>query len=162
MDTEKEKEKVKIVLTEEDKLNFFKSFLNDSPYSEEMSLFDGKYKVKFQTLTAQQTNDVFNQLRRSQMNDEITNDPSYILSLSNFKLAQGLISINGTAFCPEIDEKYKPIDSNDSYIKAKAKVLMSWPIFKLSAINEAFKLFEQRVLELTAQIQEPNFWVAAK
>lgn len=150
-------------ISEEDKIAFFKCFLGDTPYEEEYSLFDGKFKIVFRTMTTKQTTDVFNQLRQAQINSELTNDPNYIVTLTNFRLGLCIVSIDGVPFATDIDEDtYKPTDAYDSYIKAKAANFKSWPIFKLSAIVDAFKKFEHKVVALTDAIQTENFWIAAK
>lgn len=156
-------ENKEFTITEDDKINFFKCFLSDTSYSEEMVLFDGQFKLKFKTMTTKETTDVFDQLRQSQINSELTNDPNYIVTLTNYRLGLSLEEIDGKPFAPEITaDKYKPADENDSYVKAKASVFKTWPIFKLSAIADAFKKFEHKVVALTDAIQTENFWKAAK
>lgn len=157
------KETKEYTISEEDKVNFFKAFLADKPYEEEWTLFGGQYKLKFNTLTTKQTIDVFNQLRQSQINDELTNDPNYILTLTNYRLGLALVEVDGKPFNQELtEETFTPIGKVDSFVKAKARVFESWPIFKLSAIVDAFRAFEHKVVELTDAIQTENFWKAAK
>lgn len=159
MNTEKEE----FTISEEDKQNFFKAFLSDTPYSEEMALFDGQFKLKFRTMTTRETTAVYDQLRQSQSNLELTNDPNYIVTMTNFRLAISLIEIDGVPFNQDITlENYKPKDEYDSYIKARAEKFKNWPIFKLSGVIEAFKAFEHKVVSLTDAIQTENFWRAAK
>lgn len=150
-------------ITEEMKLSFFKAFLSDTPYERTYSLFDNQFTVTFKTMTAKQMRDVFDQLRQSQINDELTNDPNYLVTLTSYRLAVSLASVNNVPFGTAIDEDtYVPADQFDSYIKAKAALLKTWPIFKLGAITEAFRSFEKEVVTLTEAVQTQNFWKAVK
>jgi hypothetical protein len=161
-DEEEKKPKKEFTITEEDKVDFFKCFLADKPYEETVYLFGSKFKVKFRTLTTKQTKDVFNQLRQSQLNDELTNDANYMVTSTAFRLALSLVELNGDPFNPDISEEdYAPASKSDSYVRAKSAIFETWPIFKLSAILDAFKAFEHKVVELTDAVQTENFWKAA-
>lgn len=150
-------------VTEEEKTAFFKAFLADKPFTATDSMLDGAFTVEFQSLSVQQSTDIFDQLRRDQQKQLITNDSTYMMALTNYRLAQAIVSIGDKPFQPEFSaDKYKPVDDSDSYIKAKAAILKTWSIFKLSAIAEAFKGFEDKILFLTKEIQSENFWKAAK
>ncbi len=154
-------EKVKV--TEEDKVDFFKSFLSDTPYVTTEKLFDGKFTLKFQALNVKQSVDVFDQLRKDQVNQDINSDANYMMALTNYRLGQAIIEINGEPFHPEITfEKYTPKGAFDTYIKEKALDFQKWPVFKLSAVAEAFKAFENKVIYLTKEIQTESFWKAGE
>ena len=150
-------------VTEDDKIEFYKAFLSDTPYTATVKLFGGQFSVKFKALSIKESTDVFDQLKRDQAKSLINNDASYLMTLTNYRLAQGLIEINDEAFQPDITfEKYKPTDDYDSYVKDKANVFKAWTVFKLSAIAEAFKNFEDKILFLTKEVQTEGFWAAAK
>lgn len=149
-------------VTDEEKLNFFKAFLADKPYEATEELFDGGLKLKFKSLSVAESSAVFEQLRKDQQNDRVTTDAAYMMLLTNYRLIYGLVSINGEDVNPAITADYKPVDASDSYVRAKAAVLQTWPVFKLSAVAEAFKVFEDKLLFLTKETTKPGFWKAAK
>jgi hypothetical protein len=150
-------------VTEEEKIEFYKAFLSDKPFYYTDKLFNDQFKITYRTLTAKETNDIFNQLRKDQMAERLTNDAAYSLALTSFRLAVSITSINDVDFQPEITSAaYKPKDNDDSYIKARAKVLEDWSIFKLSAIADSFKIFEDKVITLVKEMSNPSFWKAAK
>lgn len=150
-------------LTDEEKENFFKSFLSDTPYHGTENLFDGKFIVEFKALTVKESDDVFVQLKKDQLSNYITNDASYALAMTNYRLALSISKINDEEFQPEIKAgTYKPKDQDDSYVKARAEKLRSWSVFKLSALAEAFKTFEDKIIALTRAIEDPGFWRAAE
>lgn len=167
MSDEKEKEVnvdiPKVKVTDEEKEAFFKAFLADKPFTLTEKLFDGQFSVTFKSLDVQDSTDVFEQLRRDQTAGDITTDAVYMMRLTNYRLANAISEINGESFQKEVNRKdYKPVDGNDSYLKAKAAVFKNWPVFKLSAFAEAFKTFEDKILHLTQEIQTENFWKAAE
>ena len=150
-----------VKVTEEEKLEFYKVFLADKPYQSTESLFDGKFKITFSSLSAKQTKDIFEQLRKDQLVDEVTTDANYMMTLTNYRLGQAVVSINDEPFAPELAlGKYKPKNENDSYVKAKGAVFGEWSVFKLSAVADAFKKFEDKLVYLTREIQTENFWAA--
>lgn len=147
-------------ISEEDKIEFFKCFLADKPYIETRTLFDGKFNLKFTTLTTKQTTDVYDQLRQAQLNDELTNDPNYLVTMTSYRMGLSLLEVNGQQFSTTTFDNYKPENPKDSYVKERAKLFKDWPIFKLSAVAEEFKAFEHKVVALTDAIQKENFWKA--
>lgn len=150
-------------VTEEDKIEFYKAFLSDEPFTLETKLFGDKYTIKFKSLTIKESTDVFDQLKKDQVKGTITSDATYMMALTNYRLAQGIVSVNDAPFQADLTAaKYKPKDESDSYVKEKAEVFRAWPVFKLSAVADAFKVFEDKLLFLTKEIQNENFWAAAK
>ena len=151
-------------VSEQDKTAFFKSFLSDTPFESEDSLFDGKIKIKFKSLTVEEASDVFDQLRLDQDLGAIINDSSYVMALTRYRLALSIASINGEPFVPEATKEAYTTDSFKAshYVKVKATSLEKWSVFKLSAFAEAFKNFEDKVVLLTKAITDPSFWPADK
>ncbi len=150
-------------ITDEEKEQFFKSFLADKPYEAEDQLFGGKIKVAFRTLTVEEANDVLDQLRLDQKNDDIKNDTSYVMALTNYRLALSLRSFDGAEFEPEITkEKFKSEQDHITYVRARAANIQKWSVFKLSALAHAFQSFEMKIEELTKAIDDPGFWKAAE
>jgi hypothetical protein len=85
------------------------------------------------------------------------------MKLTNYRLALGISKINNLPFLPDITkEKYTPENSEDSYLKARIKVIEQWSMFKLSIIAEAHKQFENLLIFLTKEINTPGFWKAAE
>lgn len=146
-------------VTEEDKLNFFKAFLSDVPFMVEEILLGGAMKIKFKSLTTEENMDIFDQLRAEQVAGTMTNDANYTTQLASYRLALSLKSINDLPFEGHINKtSYSSQDGN--YVVAKAKVIKSWPVFKLAAFAEAFKAFEEKLIYLTRETQTENFWPA--
>ncbi len=153
----------KLEITEDNKTDFFKCFLADKPYEETIKLFDGKATVTFRALTSGETTAVFNQLRKDQANSSLTNDPAYMMAMTTYRLGLALIDFNGEDINSHIDpDLYKPKGDDDSYVKARSLVFKGWSVFKLSGVVEAFKQFENKLVELTDNIQTENFWKAGK
>lgn len=154
-------EKTESKFTDKEKQDFFKAFLTDKPFESEASLFNGQLKVVFKSLTVQESIDVFDQLKADQEGSILTNDATYSIKLTNYRLAASLVSINDVPFFPAVTKaKQKAKDASESYIKAKAASLDGWPVFKLAAFAEAFKEFEDKVVALTGEVSDPNFWTA--
>lgn len=150
----------KIIISDEEKTSFFKAFLKNEPYTSEESLFGGELRLKFRSLTVDETKDAFNQMRIDQDSNVLTNDANYMIQLTNYRLALSLAAINDEEFSTINKKTYKPEDENDSYVKARAASLNSWPMFKLSAFVEAYKIFEDKLLQLTREVSSENFWKA--
>ena len=159
-----EAEEIKI--TEAEKEEFFKCFLADKPYQEELELFGGKFKVKFKTLTINENEQVVAQVQLDQKNGEARNDDMYFITISTYRLAIALTDINGAAFQPEIDKRAVALQASDNenitLVKARSAIFKNWPAYKLTAIVEAFSKFEKKVIKLTKETLDANFWTADK
>jgi len=153
-----------VVLTDEEKVEFFKCFLADKSYEADDVLFGGAIKIRFRSLTVEQSTDVYGQLKVEQQNGHLTTDMAYLTALTCYRLGQSLVSINDEPFQPNIVKTEEKAVSfiKTIYIKQKADVIDAWPVYKLSAYAEAFKAFEDKVIALTKGIADPNFWPAAK
>lgn len=153
----------KLEVSEENKIEFFKCFLADKPYVEEFSLFDGQSNVKFKSLTSKETKAIFTQLNKDERNLVRTNDPSYAITLSNYRVGMSLVALDGKELAPDITlDNFKPDDEDDSYVKSRAALLDNWSVFKVGAISDAFNKFEGKLVYLTGHIQTKNFWKADK
>ena len=152
-----------VPVTEEEKQEFYKCFLSDTPYTGIEKLFDGQYTIEYRSLTVQQSADVFEQLRKDQLQMEISSDANYMMALTNYRLGQAIVKINDVPFIPDITrELYEVEDKSETYIKAKAAILKTWHVFKLSALAEGLKAFEDKMVYMTKEINTPNFWKAAQ
>jgi len=149
--------------TPELKEKFFKAVLSDQSFTYQESLFDGQLTVEFRAPSIQEMNHIYAQLKKDELENILTTDATYIMKLTNYRLAVAIVKMNNEPFLSEFtEEKYTPTDSADSYLKARLKVIESWPIFKLSVIAEAHKQFENLVIVLTKEINTPGFWKAAE
>lgn len=150
-------------ISSELKEKFFKAVLSDQPFTHSQSLFNDALTIEFRSPTVQEMNSVYAELKKDEVNDILTTDAAYVMKLTNYRLALGIVKINNLPFLPEFtEESYKPTDTSDSYLKARLRVIEGWPIFKLSIIAEAYKEFENLVIDLTKEINTPGFWKAAE
>lgn len=149
----------KSVITEQEKEEFFKAFLADRPYQEKIPLFGGKTTLVVRTLTNKENNDILKQIAMDVEKNKGRNDDSYFMTIMTYRLALATVEVDGKPL-PYSNEK-EDFGAGISYVSINAKVFESWPIFKLSALQDAFRKFENKVLELTTEIQNPNFWNAA-
>lgn len=149
----------KVEISEGDKEKFFKSFLADSPYTEEYLLFGGKAKVVFNTLTVAQNNEVYTQIKYDREQGVAKDDDSYLIRVITYRLGLGITSIEGIPF-----KKFSvPEDQQDKCTIAgmTATQFGKWNSFKLAAYLDAFRKFEAKVTQLTMAVHEPDFWKAA-
>lgn len=153
----------KLEVTEENKVDFFKCFLADKPYSEKFSLFDGKASVTFKSLSSKETKAIFDQLKKDERNLALTNDPAYAMTLSNYRVGMAIVAMDDEDLAPDVTlDNFKPDDEDDSYVKSRASLLDNWNVFKVGAITDAFNKFEAKLMFLTNHIQTKNFWKADK
>lgn len=153
----------KLGITEDNKLEFFKAFLADKPYTETFSLFDGQSSVTFKSLSAKETKAIFNQLKKDERNLVLTNDPVYAVTLSGYRVSLAIVAMDGKELAPEVTiDNFKPDNEDDSYVKARAALMENWSVFKVGAISDAFNKFEEKQIFLTNHIQTKNFWKADK
>jgi hypothetical protein len=150
-----------ITVTQEDKERFFKSILSDQPYIEELSLFDGQYKIKLKSLSVQENTDVVNQIVADKERGVAADNDAYFITISTYRLSQSLISINGETYSDISREKFSSEDKDETYVLARAKAMTQWSTAKLSLFLDAFSVFESRLLKLTNEVQTVNFWKAS-
>jgi hypothetical protein len=158
MDTETVKS---VEFTQTEKENFFKSVMVDKPYEETITLFDGKFKVRFRSMTVKENGDVVNQIVSDRKNDIAQDNDSYFITISTYRLAIGLVSINDEPYSSITSDNFISADSKDTYISARAKPMQLWPSAKLAFFLDAFKRFEAKVIKLTDEVANPNFWKAS-
>lgn len=152
----------KIKLTMEEKEQFFKCFLSEKPYIETVSLFGGKYSIKLKTLTVEENNDILAQIVRDQDASIAKNNDTYFLRMVLYRLALSLVEDNEKPFEPDITKENVPIKDGSSYITKRIEPCFKWQVFKLAGIQDAFKAFEYKIINLTKEIEQPDFWKAAE
>lgn len=149
-------------ISEQDKERFFKSIISDQPYEEELSVFDGKLKLKFRVMTVQENTDIVKQIILDKENGEAGDNDAYLIRISVYRLALSLIEINGETYSKITKDNYEELDPDaDSYIVARAKPMLSWSTPKLSSYLDAFQQFELKMVKLTSEVQNVNFWKAS-
>lgn len=154
----------KVELTEQDKINFFKSFLADEPFTDTLTSFGGVLKLKFRSLTSNENMDIYSELKKLQNAGELTTDANYITQLTCSRLALTLSAINDEPFCPDITAAVYPAtkDSEENYITKRTAIVKNWSVHKLTTIADSFKLFENKLMALIKEVQTENFWPADK
>lgn len=150
-----------IDISEMDKERFLKSILSDTPYVEEISLFDKQLTVKFKALTVQENTDIVNQIVLDRANGVAADNDAYFITISTYRLALSLVSVEDKTFSPITKEKFISADDKSTYVTARTKETLNWPTLKLSAYLDAFQLFEAKILKLSREVHTQNFWKAS-
>jgi hypothetical protein len=148
-------------VTEDEKEKFFKSVLSDQPYSEKIDLFGGKMSILLRTMSVSENNDVVAQIENDKNKDIAENNDAYFITISTYRLALCLMEIDGQVYQAIDKSSFKPTDDGVTYVRARAKAMLNWPTFKLSAFLSAFNDFEAKVVKLTSEVRTTNFWTAS-
>lgn len=148
-------------ITPENKENFFKAFMADKPYSEDVPMFGGKASVKFRTLTVEENHDVLRQIEMDEESGLAKNNDGYFIIIQMYRLGLSIEEIDGKPYLRNITKDKVQDKKGSSYVQERAADMQTWPTFKLSGFIDAYNTFEQKVLELTKAMQDPNFWTAA-
>lgn len=151
----------KIIISDEDKERFFKSIMVDKPYEETVELFNGELAIVFKAMTVQENSDIVNQITADRKNGIAADNDAYLITVMAYRMAVSLVSINDAPFSEVKKDSFKPRSDKDTYILARAEPLSSWSTPKLSAYIDAFKLFENKLIKLSSEIQNKNFWKAS-
>jgi len=148
----------KVTLTDADKENFFKAYLKDVPYSEVVTVANGKFSYEFRTLQADERADIIRQINRDHESGAAENNDAYFIQLNAYAAAMAMVNMNKEPFCPDITkDTFKSDDKNRTYIKARAERLMKLPDYKLSSLLNKYSTFETKVIAMMEAINEPNF-----
>lgn len=150
-----------VEISQEDKERFLKSVISDSPYEEVLDLFDGKLKVKFRTMTVQENTDVANQVLADQKNGKASDTDAYFITIAAYRMGLSLMEINNNPYSNTTKDNFSPSYEKDTYILARAALILNWPTIKLSAFIDIFNQFEKKLIRLAAEVQNPNFWKAS-
>ena len=150
----------KIIVTEEDKERFFKSFLSDTPFEDTLSRLDGRLKITLRTLTVDENYDVFRQIDLDRETKRAKNEDSYLMVVVQYRLALSLVAVNGAAFCPGVTKLDSETKDGRSYVQQRIAGIQGWPVHKLAAFVDTFNSFEAKVQKLTMEIENPDFWKA--
>jgi hypothetical protein len=157
---------IKIVLSDQDKEKFYKSFLSDSLFEDEFSLFDNKVKVVFRSITVGENNDILMQVNKDALAGIASPSESYLTTILIYRFALSLVSITGIEFDnPNSITKDNYIAQKETphktYIAAKTDSFKDWNSFKLSAFLRTFLQFEKKLFLLEEAVNDQNFWKAA-
>jgi hypothetical protein len=150
-----------INVTELDKENFLKSVLTDRPFEEEVSLMNGALLLKLRAMTVQENADVSAQVKLDRKASIAEETDSYYITLSTYRLALCLVSINGEQFSDITKASYKPKNETETYVAARARLCLTWHTAKLAAYLDAFGSFDAKLIKLSSEVQSPNFWTAS-
>lgn len=148
-------------LTDQEKEDFFKAVLTDTPYTRTVPLFDGKMNITLRTMSVEENNDIVEQIANDRKNGIAENSDAYFITISTYRLALCLIDIDGVEFSPIKKETFKETKTGETYVRARSLKVREWPTFKLSAFLDAFNQFEAKVVKLTNGVQQQNFWKAS-
>lgn len=148
-------------ISEEQKENFFKSILADKPYQETFSLFDGQLSLTFRAMTVQENTDVVNQIIADRRLGTASDTDAYFVTISTYRLAMCLVSVDSEPYSNITKENFKKIDENDTYVLGRARPMAQWSTSKLSIYLDAFSRFESKLVKLSAEVQNANFWKAS-
>ena len=150
-----------LVISDQDKENFFKSILADKPYEEEVTLFDGQLTLKFKAMTVQENTDVVNQITLDRRNNTASDTDAYFVTIATYRLALSLATIDGLLYSNITREGFSSPNEGESYVLAKAKPMTQWSTPKLSICLDAFSRFESKLVKLSSEVQTRNFWKAS-
>ena len=148
-------------ISEEDKERFFKSVLADKSYEEVFGLFDNQIKVKFRAMTVSENNDVVNQIVADRKNGVAAENDAYLITLTTYRLGLSLVSVDDKPYSSVTKDSFTMFAENDSYVLARARPMQSWATAKLAVFLDAFQTFEAKLVKLTQEVQNPNFWKAS-
>ena len=151
----------RVDITDEDKERFFKSVLSDRPYEETVSLFNDQIKLRIKAMTVQENSDVVAQIVEDRKNGVASDTDAYFITIATYRLALSLVSVDDKVYSSITKDNFSPSTEKDSYVLARAKTMLSWSTPKLSAFLDAFSTFESKVIILTKEVQNPNFWKAS-
>lgn len=149
------------VVSSEDKERFFKSILADKPYDEVVELFDGQLKLTFRAMTVQENTDVVNQIVADRKNNTASDTDAYFVTISTYRLALSLVSVDAQPYSLVTKDNFVVSPEYDSYVLARAKPMTQWATSKLSIYLDAFSRFEAKLVKLSSEVQNPNFWKAS-
>jgi hypothetical protein len=144
-----------------DKEAFFKSILSDKPYQETFELFDGKLKLTFRAMTVQENTDVVNQIVVDRRLGTASDTDAYFVTISTYRLAMCLVDIDGETYSNVTKAAFVKANDDDSYVLARARPMAEWSTSKLSIYLDAFSKFEAKLVKLSSEVQNPNFWKAS-
>jgi hypothetical protein len=148
-------------ISSDDKENFFKSILADRPYEEALTLFGGKLSLVFRAMTVQENTDIVNQIVADRKHGTASDTDAYFITISTYRLAMCLVSVDSVPYSDITKENFKKSDDADSYVLARARPMAHWSTSKLSIYLDAFRNFESKLVKLSGEVQNSNFWKAS-
>jgi len=152
-----------IKVTDAEKEKFFKSFLSDKPYEEDVQLFGGKVVATIRTFSVAEQQDIIGQIQMDQDSGIAESNDSYLTTILSYRLGVGLVAINGEPFAVDLtpDKVPKNKEKAYSYIRARYELFKKWPLYKLTSYVDSYGAFENKVQALTRQMTSPDFWKAS-
>jgi hypothetical protein len=148
-------------ISEEDKERFFKCLMADEAYEETIALLNGSFKVKFRAMAVAENTDVVNQVVADRRSGVAADHDAYFITISAYRMALSLLSVDGKQYSSITKDNFVASSENDSYVLARSKLMLSWPTAKLSVFLDAFQMFENKLIKLASEVQNPSFWKAS-
>jgi len=147
----------KVDITDEDKKNFYKSFLADKRYEETIELFDGEVKLTFVSLTNDEIQDIVKYIEKLYDEKEISNMAMQESKMEICRLALSIVKINGQD-CSYTKEESSGVE----YVAKAADKFEHMPSQKLVTYLDAFRRFLYKSQLLTEKVFDKDFWKAVK
>ncbi len=155
----------------DDKMKFMATMLGARHFQKTYSLFDGKLRVTFRTLTANEEREC----SRQAWNDDAIDGPggapgseaamaARSVRLTNYEFAGSLVSMEVEG---DVEKNFSPFQQDANVaagilpIRLSHEELLKMPIPVLMAIQREYHRFRHLTLTLTAQAATPGFWKAA-
>lgn len=142
-------------ITEQDKEDFLKSVLSDQPFTKEITLYGGSFKMVLKTLSVAESQEIFNQITTDRNKGLADSTDSYFVTLSLYRLALSLVSIDNKPFTFTVGEDETKLEAGKQYFD-------KWNGHKLGAIIEAYNGFQDTVAYLATKASDTSFWKAAE
>lgn len=153
-----------VEVTPKQKEEFFKSFLADKPYREEISLLNGNYRAVFKTLSMKENTAILRQIAFDREAGRIDGASDYYFSrVAHYRLSLALELVNDKPFAEGITDEKCPADvkTGESYISKRVDIIAGWNMVKLASLQSELVKFDQRVVTLMNSVANPDFWKAA-
>lgn len=163
-----------VQITDEDKENFVAITLGGERFRKTFSILNGKFKVQFRSLLAEENSQIHHQLLLDQKNDpsQFLSDTEWFLRLFEYRLGCSIASVTADgkqiAQVPELDEiteKTELPNKTDDPEKTPIQRLRNYVVVQIlksevvrRLVSNEFREFQRLCEALEAMAVEPNFW----
>lgn len=163
-----------VQITDEDKENFVAITLGGERFKKTFSILNGKFKVQFRSLLAEENTQIHHQLLLDQKNDpsQFLSDTEWFLRLFEYRLGCSIESVTADgkqiALVPELDEiteKTELPNKTDNPEKSPIQRLRNYVVVQIlksevvrRLVSNEFREFQRLCEALEAMAVEPNFW----
>ena len=163
-----------VQITDEDKENFVAITLGGERFKKTFSILNGKFKVQFRSLLAEENAQIHHQLLLDQKNDpsQFLSDTEWFLRLFEYRLGCSIATVTADgkqiALVPELDEiteKTELPNKTDNPEKPAIQRLRNYVVVQIlksevvrRLVSNEFREFQRLCEALEAMAVEPNFW----